>query len=278
MKSTQQIYQDENNNITSPKLFAELQQRVLWRTQEKVALFNALGPDHPGTIEATLRLAEAKTQVQDYDEALALTKEAYDAFLRIFGEEGKPTVDTFIALADAHLQAGDPHTAKEMAQQFLEKESPIDTEDVLMGLDAKEILADAYQDLHEFSHETKVRSELVIDLEQMYGPHHPETIISIQVLASRLRTTGSTNQAVPLYEKLLALMQDGQDYAGTVGAMTDLALCYSEDGRRGDALSSAQEAVRIGRQVLGENDASTLFALKALEQISSTVGSDSPTV
>lgn len=268
MKNTPHVFLDRNNNITDPKLFAQLQQKQLWRMQEKVALFNVLGPEHPGTIDAMLRLAELKTQLQDFDEALTLTKEAYEVRSRVFGAQDQETQEAYLSLADAYLNDGCPAKAKEIALEVLAHDNTVDLDDLLLELDAKEILADAHQDLKEFSSETKVRRELVADMEQIYGPNHPETIMSVGTLAASLQGNGQAPLAIPLYERVLEQVKAEQDFSTTVEILIALSLCYQENGQKERALENAREAVHLGRDMLGDADQSTVNALRNLTEIS----------
>ncbi|AEC02102.1 tetratricopeptide repeat protein [Parasphaerochaeta coccoides] len=275
MKNTPHVFLDRNNNITDPKLFAQLQQQQLWRMQEKVALFNALGPEHPGTIDAMLRLADLKTQLQDFDEALTLTKEAYELRSRVFGTKDKETQEAYISLADAYLNDGNPVQAKKIAQEILTNSNALDLDDFLMELDAKEILADAHQDLKEFSSETRVRRELVADMEQIYGPNHPDTVMSVGTLAASLQGNGQPLQAIPLYQRVLEQMKAEQDFTSMVEILIALSLCYQENGQKDQALENAREAVHLSRNLLGDSNESTMNALKNLAEIS--MNGESPT-
>ncbi|MFA6689005.1 MAG: tetratricopeptide repeat protein [Sphaerochaetaceae bacterium] len=267
MKKILHIYEDKNKNITDARLFAELQQKAAWRQEEKVALFNALGPLHPGTIDVALRLAEVRTMLGDYQSALEYTKEAYQARCKVFGQYHKDTVDAYLSLADAYLNAGQPMEAKNIAQDVLRDDFPYDPEDLVVELDAKEILADAHQMLREFGAETKVRRELVADMEEIYGPNHPETLGSVETLAMSLDENGCPAQAIPLYERLLAYLREEQDTEGVVSVLCNLAACCRLVGQQGKALALAEEAVSISKQSFGEEDDLTRNAMAQLGEI-----------
>lgn len=267
MKKTMNIYQDKNKNIADAQLYAELQQRAIWRMEEKVALFNALGPMHPGTIDATLRLAEVRTLLGDTPGALEYAKEAYQARCKIFGEFHKDSVDAYLTLADAYLNAEQPLEAKNIALDVLRSDYPYDPEDLVVELDAKEILADAHQLLKEFGAETKVRRELVADMEEIYGPNHPETLGSIETLAASLDENGCPAQAIPLYERLLTYLREEQNLEGVVMVLCNLATCCQHIGQQGKALSFAEEAVRISKQNFGDDDDLTKTAIDYLGEI-----------
>ncbi|MDY4611348.1 MAG: tetratricopeptide repeat protein [Sphaerochaetaceae bacterium] len=267
MKKTMSIYQDKNKNIVDAQLYAELQQKAFWRQEEKVALFNALGPLHPGTIEATLRLAEARMLLGDVGGALEYTKEAYQARCKVFGEYHKDTVDAYLTLADAYLNAEQPLEAKNIAQDVLRDDYPYDPDDLVVELDAKEILADAHQMLREFGAETKVRRELVADMEEIYGPNHPETLGSIETLAESLDENGCPAQAIPLYERLLSYMREEKNMEGVVMILCNLATCCQHVGQQGKALAFAEEAVRISKQTFGDDDDLTQTAIGYLGEI-----------
>lgn len=267
MKKTIDMYQDKDKNIVDAKLFAELQQKALWRQEEKVALFNALGPMHPGTIDAMLRLAEARTMLGDAEGALENVKAAYQARCKVFGEYHKDTVDAYLTLADAYLNANQPLEAKNIALDVLRSDYPYDPEDLVVELDAKEILADAHQQLREFGAETKVRRELVADMEEIYGPNHPETLGSIESLAVSLDENGCPAQAIPLYERLLANMREEQNMEGVVMVLCNLATCCQHIGQQGKALALAEEAVRISKQTFGDEDDLTKTAIDYLGEI-----------
>lgn len=258
---------DEYKHITDIKLFAELQQKAQWHREEMYALFNALGPLHPSTVDSSLRLAGVLRTLGDFDESLELSKQAYQSRAKVFGETHSTTVDAYLNLADAYLAAGQPLEAKHIAQHVLREDFQFDEEDVLVELDAKEILADAHQLMHEEEEETKIRLEVAFEMEDIYGPNHPETLDSIAALAESLKERGLCNQAIPLFERVLSQSRQEGDIDVAVAILTDLASCYKHSGQFSKAVEYAEEAVRLSKLSYGEDDILTQEAIKKLTSL-----------
>jgi serine/threonine protein kinase/tetratricopeptide (TPR) repeat protein len=101
---------------------------------------------------------------------------------------------------------------------------------------------------------------------QHLGPDHPDTLASMNDLASSYFYLGRTTEALKLREEALRLCKAklGPDHPLTLGSMTNLANSYTALGRHGDALKLRQETLALKKAKLGLDHPSTLGSMNNL--------------
>ena len=109
---------------------------------------------------------------------------------------------------------------------------------------------------------TKARATFTAHL----GPDHPDTLKSMNWLASGYLDAGKLDLAVPLFEETLALMKAklGPDHPDTLQCMNGLAVCYRRSDRLDLALPLYEETLRLRKAKLGPDHPLTLQTMNNL--------------
>jgi serine/threonine protein kinase/tetratricopeptide (TPR) repeat protein len=101
---------------------------------------------------------------------------------------------------------------------------------------------------------------------QLLGPDHPDTLRSINGLASSYRHLGQLTDALKLYEETLMLQKQklGPVHPDTLGSMNNLADSYMNLGRHADAVKLHEETLTLRKQELGPYHPDTLGTMNSL--------------
>ena len=101
---------------------------------------------------------------------------------------------------------------------------------------------------------------LILDLEQVLGPDHPDTLSSRNSLAVAYRLAGRTADAIALHEQTLAVLErkQGPAHPGTLGLRNNLAVAYQEAGRIADAIALHEQTLVAWQRMLGPDHPDTL--------------------
>jgi serine/threonine protein kinase/tetratricopeptide (TPR) repeat protein len=98
------------------------------------------------------------------------------------------------------------------------------------------------------------------------GPDHPETLHSMNGLASAYYAAGRIQEALKLLEEThqLKSAQLGPDHVDTLKGMNNLALAYLAAGRIQEALKLRRETLELQKAKLGPNHPDTLRSMMGL--------------
>ncbi|KAH8834428.1 hypothetical protein DL96DRAFT_1810700 [Flagelloscypha sp. PMI_526] len=109
---------------------------------------------------------------------------------------------------------------------------------------------------------------------EILGKEHPDTLISMNNLASTYSNLGQHKDALKLNEQVLALMAQiqGEEHPFTLSGMNNLANTYSLLGQHKDALKLGEQALVLGTRILGEGHPDTLISVNNLVSTYSNLG------
>jgi tetratricopeptide (TPR) repeat protein len=103
---------------------------------------------------------------------------------------------------------------------------------------------------------------LIVDLERLLGPDHPDTLNTRNSLAAAYQAEGRTADAIPLFEQTLAGRERllGADHPDTLSVRNTLATAYRATGRAADAIPLVQQVLAARERSLGADHPSTLVS------------------
>ena len=103
-------------------------------------------------------------------------------------------------------------------------------------------------------------SDAVTHLSKILGPDHPDTLTSRNNLAYAYRSAGRLDQAIPLYEEVLAdrVRLLGDDHPQTLTSRNNLAYAYRSAGRLDQAIPLYEEVLADRVRLLGDDHPQTL--------------------
>lgn len=110
-------------------------------------------------------------------------------------------------------------------------------------------------------------TEEVVRLQKSkHGEDHPNTLTSMNNLASRYSEAGRLGEALQLTEEVLTLWKSklGKDHPNTLTSMGNLVNRYSEVGRRLKTLQLGKEVLKLHKSKLGEDHPDTLKSMNNL--------------
>ena len=102
--------------------------------------------------------------------------------------------------------------------------------------------------------------------EQQVGPDHPDTVTSLNNLASLYQAQGKYAEAEPLFQRALAFREQqlGPDHPDTATSLNNLASLYRKQGKYAEAEPLFQRALAICEQKLGPDHPYTAGSLNDL--------------
>ena len=105
-----------------------------------------------------------------------------------------------------------------------------------------------------------VGEPLAEDLGRLLGPDHPDTLNSRNSLAAAYLAAGRVDEAIPLFEQILAVRQRvlGSDDSETLVSQNNLASAYQDAGRTAEAIRLYELNLEIRERLLGPDHPSTL--------------------
>jgi RNA polymerase sigma factor (sigma-70 family) len=105
-----------------------------------------------------------------------------------------------------------------------------------------------------------VGEPLAEDLGRLLGPDHPDTLNSRNSLAAAYLAAGRVDEAIPLFEQILAVRQRtlGLDDSETLVSQNNLASAYQDAGRIAEAIRLYELNLAIRERLLGSDHPSTL--------------------
>jgi len=104
------------------------------------------------------------------------------------------------------------------------------------------------------------------DRRRVLGDDHPDTLISMNNLASAYRSAGDLDRAIPLFEQALVRGRRvlGDDHPDTLALVNNLAGAYKSAGDLGRAIPLLEQAWARCRQLLGDDHPDTLTSMSNL--------------
>ena len=105
-----------------------------------------------------------------------------------------------------------------------------------------------------------VGEPLAEDLGRLLGPDHPDTLNSRNSLAAAYLAAGRVDEAIPLFEQILAVRQRtlGLGDSETLVSQNNLASAYQDAGRIAEAIRLYELNLGIREKLLGSDHPSTL--------------------
>jgi tRNA A-37 threonylcarbamoyl transferase component Bud32 len=146
------------------------------------------------------------------------------------------------------LDAAEPQIAKAFAKQPAVEAA------------LRHTLGQTYFYLGDYRHAIEQHERARSMRQLLFGPKHPDTLTSMNCLATAYCSAGRLTEAISLHEETLKLQKAvlGLDHPDTLGSMNNLACAYRDAGRLAEALPLHEEAWKRQKQKLGPNDPDSL--------------------
>ena len=257
-----------------PELMKLLEERL---PLEKVRY----GPDDRRTLETMRKLATEYFNAGRRDDFLKLREETLALEKVKYGPDDRRTLDSMTRLAKNYVAAGRDAEALQLREERLALlERKLVLQEAKLGFDHPETLAimsdlaSAYADLGRHAEALKLREQRLARLEQRLarleqrlarqkaklGSDDPETLASMNALATCYADLGRHAESFKLREELLALdkVKYGADDDRTLARMLLLANSYVAAGHQAEAVRLREELLAARTKRFGRDDRTTL--------------------
>lgn len=227
-----------------------------------------LGPTDQKTLASMHHLSlayEADARLPG-EEVLGLRQQTYDARRDQFGEDAPDTLESLVALSDAHSLVGDYTKATELAEQAAEGlERELGSTNPT-NLDAKLRLVEAYAYDGQWD-KMLDRSEALYELcRTKFGDEHLRTLkaeaASVWARTKAIDNGKGSEQYAECIAKLETIL--GSDHSWVLSCMQDLSLMYSDSQQWERAIQVAEDVLKRRQAKLEPNHPLVLESLAYL--------------
>ena len=254
----------------------------LGRTKEAVKVMTSMmelekakpekGADYSDLVT---NLGNLHLKLGDYDEALRILNEAYEAQVKQLGPNHEDVLTTQNSIANVYMAAGKPKEAIQLQEQCLTSIEKKLGSDHPSTIRLKTNLGNFYQQMGEFSKAEVLLKEALQASTKKLGEEHPVTLRSINSYASCLSYLGRTGESLELHKKEyeICVRVFGEAHPDTLLAMNSLAVNYEETNQTEEAVKLLRKTLVGYETVYGAKHPETL---RAVNNLGSTLMVDNP--
>jgi tetratricopeptide (TPR) repeat protein len=233
--------------------------------REITSLTERLGPRHPDTLSAMVRLAGILRQMADLNEAKELCTEVLETTRAVLGPRH---VDTLTVMAELGLNLydlGEVQEARKLQDEVLAGRREV------LGPEHRDTLR-AMDNLSNTLWAVDVQESRTLQMEaldifrKVLGPRHPETLRAMTNQAYTLKSLGDPEACGRIEEEVLAirLVDLGQRHPHTLLVMNNLADTLRILGDLNRARDLAQKTLDLREEVLGPRHPFTITTMDTL--------------
>jgi tetratricopeptide (TPR) repeat protein len=206
-----------------------------------------LGRDHPDTVAAGQRLADAYLNAGQAAEAVSWFQWVLGDRVRALGPEHPDTILARRKLGHALVTASQLGDAVNVLAGIVGDYERALGADHIETVSAREDLAAAYRAAGQHTDAVRMYVRTLSDRERVQGARHPDAISTRQRLAEAYAASGKLKDAISHYKRVVADRERllGYDHVDTVAARATLASAYHSAGRMALALQ-LYEQTRAG--------------------------------
>jgi tetratricopeptide (TPR) repeat protein len=233
-----------------------------------------LGGEHPDTLLAAQRLADAYLAAGRADDAIAWFQWVLDCQTHKLGPDHRDVIEARRRLGHAlvaALQFPAAITALERAAAQFERVCGPGHADTL---GARDELAAAYLAAGRYPDAISLYRRVLTDRERTQGARHPQTMTTRLGLADSYLTSGRAREAIAAYRRVVADRERvlGPDHLDTLTARNNLGAAYQKAGKTVAAELACEQAWAGFERVLGPRHPDTLRSRAGLAQVYRQLG------
>jgi eukaryotic-like serine/threonine-protein kinase len=222
-----------------------------------------LGPEHPDTLKAKVRMSPLFAGQGRFAEGEKFDRELLASQRRVLGPNHRETLATqseLFWILDwlGRSQEGETlgRTTLEEQQRALGTEDP----DTLLSMRRLGSVLESVDRLPEAEAMTR---QIVEIRNRISGPEHPETLLAMSDLGLVLVNEGRPAEAEKILRETLAMQRRvlGSDHQNSIATMNSLAIALQHQQKPDEAESLYREALDTSRRVLGPEHPGTLMEM-----------------
>ncbi len=187
---------------------------------------DALGDDHPDTLNSVSNLANDLRELGEHQRARQLDEETLTRCRRVLGDGHPRTLNSASNLANDLRELGEHQRARQLDEDTLARRRRVLGDDHPHTLNSAHNLALNLRELGEHQQACQLDEETLARYRRVLGEDHPHTLGSAHNLAGDLRELGEHQRACRLDEDTLARRRRvlGDDHPHTLDSAHNLAL------------------------------------------------------
>ncbi|MFE3637489.1 tetratricopeptide repeat protein [Streptomyces sp. NPDC059168] len=252
------------------------------RYEESIALYrevydeltDALGSEHPTTVDCLGNLGYALESAGQLDEASDIYRDVLERRVAILGEDHPDTLLSQSNLANLHLTNNEIDTALTLCSKTLVQREQILGRIHVDTLVSRNMMAGAYESAGELEQAIELYETTLQQRRELLGSEHPATLLTLANLAFCHLQQGNAAVAVPLLDEAWTCQEQlsGPDSPDTLRHLHNLASACREAGDLDRARNLFTTALDLRTQVLGPKHFETLKTLSGLARLNQAEG------
>jgi len=225
-----------------------------------------LGPDHPDTLAAAVRLTSIYVEADRCAETLALGEDTLARCCRVLGDNHPDTISSMENVALVLSDLGRYEPARRLLEEAMAHASRVLGEDHLNFLAARGNLGNILRKLGDVDQARILHQDTLERKRRVLGQDHPHTLNSTDDLALDMHTLGQYQSARELYEYALHRSRRvlGDDHYVTLALACGLGATLRELGMAARAHELHKDALTRRQRVFGHSHPGTLDAATQL--------------
>jgi len=233
-----------------------------------------LGSEHPDTMLAGQRLADAYLAAGRADDAIPWFQWILDSLTHGLGPDHRDVIEARRRLGHALVAALRPTAAITILERAVPQFELVYGPGHVDTLGVRDELAAAYLAADRPSDAIDLYRRTLADRERAQGARLPQTMTTRHGLANSYLASGRAKEAVAAYKRVVADRELvlGRDHLDTLTARNDLGAAYQETGRTAAAELACEQAWAGFERVLGPRHPDTLRSRARLAQVYRRLG------
>ncbi|CUA77370.1 Nephrocystin-3 [Homo sapiens] [Rhizoctonia solani] len=234
----------------------------------------ALGQDHPDTLDFITSLALTYSRLGQYDKAKQLQVQVLDVRKQLLGDEHPNTLTSMNNLAMTHSGLGQYNRAEQLLVQVVDARKRVLGDGHPDTLTSMNNLAGTYSDLGQYDKAEQLQVQVIDARKQLLGYEHPDTLGSVNNLATTYVDLGQYDKAEQLLVQVVDARKQllGDKHPDTLTAMNNLAITYSGLGQYDKVEQLQVQVLDARKRVLGDEHPDTLASMNNLAGTYSALG------
>jgi tetratricopeptide (TPR) repeat protein len=233
-----------------------------------------LGGEHPDTMLAAQRLADAYLAAGRADDAVPWFQWVHDSLTRKLGSAHHGVLEARRRLGHALVAARQFPAAITVLERAVPQFERVCGPGHIDTLGARDELAAAYLAAGQHSDAIDLYRRTLADRERAQGERHPQTMTTRHGLADSCLASGKAKEAVAAYKRVVTDRERvlGPDHLDTLTARNNLSAAYEKTGKTAAAELACEQAWAGFERVLGPRHPDTLRSRAGLAQLYRRLG------
>jgi len=222
---------------------------------------NALGPEHPGTLDSRHRLIYALSRQTKNAEAETEARDVLRLRQKILGPEHADTLVSRYDLGEPLVNQGKFAEAEALYREVSQLNEKVIGPDHPRTLSARVGLATVLGNEGKHTEAEPLYRAIIRQDEKLYGAEYPNTLNDRMNLATTLQQQGKYSEAEAEYRDVIKLDQKmiGPEHPDTLSCRLNLTALLNEEKKYSESEAECREIIALEEKTLGPENQLTLY-------------------